>query len=492
MRLGQLLVGVEGAELRGDPGIEVRGLAYDSRLVQPGDLFMTWKGFVHDGHAFVGEAIARGAVACLVERRGVVPPGTAEVRVPDARLAIPWVAANFYGHPTRQIQLVGITGTKGKTTTTFLCREVLASLGPCGLIGTVAAVVGGRHQEVARTTPEAVDLQRTFRAMVEAGDRYCAMEVSSHALALHRVDAIEFDAAVFTNLGLDHLDLHGSREAYLAAKARLFSLLAEPRQKPPAKAAILNADDPASREIAPYAGAPVLWYGLGEGADVRGEGLTIEPSGLSMEVAYPGGCQPVRLRLTGRFNAYNALAAFAVGLTFSLDPPAIAAALERLAGVPGRFEPIPGRQPFTVIVDYAHTPDSLENVLETAREFAAGRVLVVFGAGGDRDRTKRPIMGEVAARRADRVILTSDNPRSEDPEQILAEIAEGVRRVPGANWRAIVDRREAIFAAIGEAAPGDVVVIAGKGHETYQIFRDRIIHFDDREVASEALRARGY
>jgi UDP-N-acetylmuramoyl-L-alanyl-D-glutamate--2,6-diaminopimelate ligase len=492
VRLGQLIADVEDARLRGDPGVEVRGLAYDSRYVQPGDLFMTWRGLVHDGHAFVGEALARGAVACLVEKPGVVPPPAAEVFVPDARPAIARVAARFFGHPTRQLRLVGVTGTKGKTTTAFLCREALATLGPCGLIGTVTAVVGGVNRQVARTTPEATDLQRTFREMVDAGDRYCVMEVSSHALALHRVDACEFDAAVFTNLGRDHLDLHGTQEAYREAKARLFAMLGEPREKPPAVAAVVNADDPAGEVMARRAAAPVVTYGFGEAAAVRGENLLVEPDGLRMRVAFPGGVQPVRLRLTGRFNAYNALAAFAVGLAFGAAPEAVAAALGRLAGVPGRFERIPGSQPFTVVVDYAHTPDSLRNVLETAREFAAGRVIAVFGAGGDRDRTKRPLMGEVAARLADLVILTSDNPRSEDPLAILDDIAAGVRRVPGAAWRVVADRRDAIFAAVGEAREGDVVLIAGKGHETYQIFRDRTVHFDDREVASEALRSRGY
>jgi UDP-N-acetylmuramoyl-L-alanyl-D-glutamate--2,6-diaminopimelate ligase len=487
--LRALLAGVGGAEVRGDPLRPVAGLAYDSRRVRPGDLFATWQGFEKDGHAFVPEAVAAGAVACLVERRGVVPPEAVEVYVPDSRRALSRVAANFYGHPTRSLHLVGVTGTKGKTTTTYLCREVLGTLGPVGLVGTVQTIVGGQPR-IARgahlTTPEAPDLHAAFAEMVAAGDRYCVIEASSLALARHRVDDCLFRTAVFTNLSHDHIGgrEHPDLESYRAAKERLFRLL------DPAGHAVVNADDPAAGIMIRATAGEVTTYGLQAGADVRAEDIAVVPGGASFSVVHAGRRRPVRLRLTGRFNVYNALAAYAVGITAGADPDAAVAALERVSGVPGRFQVVPSLLPFSVIVDYAHTPDSLQNVLGTAREFARGRVIAVFGAGGDRDRGKRPRMGAIAAAAADVVILTSDNPRSEDPEAILADIAAGITRPPAGGVRTIPDRRRAIQTAVAEAREGDVIIIAGKGHETYQIFADRTIDFDDRQVAAEALAAR--
>jgi len=487
--LRELLAGVGGAEVRGDLSVQVAGLAYDSRRVAPGDLFATWQGFEKDGHGFVPEAVSRGAVACLVERRGTVPPQAVEVFVPDSRHALSRVAANYYGHPTRNLHLVGVTGTKGKTTTTYLCREVLSVLGSVGLIGTVQTIIGGEPRVAPGahlTTPEAPDLHAAFAEMVQRGDRYCVIEASSLALARHRVDDCDFKTAVFTNLAHDHIGgkEHPDAASYRAAKERLFWLL------DPAGQAVVNADDPAAPYMIRATKGQVTTYGFQAGAEIRAEAVEIDPNGASFTLVHGQARRLVRLRLTGRFNVYNALAAYAVGMTVGVDPEAACAALERVAGVPGRFQVVPSLLPFSVIVDYAHTPDSLQNVLGTAREFARGRVIAVFGAGGDRDRSKRPQMGAIAAAAADLVILTSDNPRSEDPEAILADIAAGIARPPSGGLLSIADRRRAIETAVAEAREGDVIIIAGKGHETYQIFADRTIDFDDRKVAAEALLGR--
>lgn len=493
MRLSELIAGLPGARLLRGGEAEVTGLAYDSRAVRPGDLFLCVPGFRHDGHAFIPEAAAAGAAAFVVERRGLVPPGRGEVLVPAVREAAAPLAARFFGRPSRELRLVGVTGTNGKTTTAFLVRAVLGRRGRVGLVGTVVNVVGGREEAPERTTPEAVDLQRLFRRMRDGGDTHAVMEVSSHALALHRADACDFDVAVFTNLTRDHLDFHGDMEHYLAAKARLFEMLGADAAGPKgARGAVINADDPAAARIRETCRVPVLTYALEGGADLRAEDVDLRLDGASFTVRHPGGATEVRLGLTGRFNVYNALAAFGVGIIEGLDPAEIAAALGEVPGVPGRFELVPGRQGFAVVVDYAHTPDGLENVLSAARRFAPGRVIAVFGCGGDRDRQKRPLMGEIAARLADRVYITTDNPRSEAPEAIAAEIEAGVLRHPGARHRVVLDREEAIREAVAEARDGDVVVIAGKGHETYQIFRDRTVPFDDRAAAGRALVGLGY
>lgn len=500
-RLADLVDGLDGARLLGGEAL-VTGLAYDSRKVRPGDLFLCVRGFRVDGHAFAPEAVARGAAAVVAERVEAVPPGVPAVLVPDTRRAMGPLAARFHGHPSRSLGLVGVTGTNGKTTTAFLVRAVLGRLGPVGLIGTVRNVVGGRDEEVLHTTPEAVDLQCLLHRMALAGDRWAAMEVSSHALALHRVAGCEFDAAVFTNLTRDHLDFHGTMEAYRDAKATLFRLLGrEPgRAKGLPLGAVLNADDPAWETMAAATSAPVVTYGLAAG-DLRATDLTLTPDGTRFTARWgdgfpglPPGEREARVRLPGRHNVYNALAALAVGLLAGAPPDEAVAALIEVEGVPGRLERVPGPQPFTVLVDYAHTPDGLENVLRAVRSFAPGRVLVVFGCGGDRDRTKRPLMGAIAARLADAVYITSDNPRSEDPAAIAAEVMAGARSEapPGKEPRLVLDRAEAIREAVAEARPGDVVLIAGKGHEAVQIFRDRVVPFCDAEVAALALRERGY
>ena len=504
VRLADLVAGLPLRLLRGDDAVGVRGVAYDSRRVRPGDVFLAWRGARYDGHHFVCDALDAGAVAVVVERPEAVPatlpPGAAALCTDDARALAGPLSARLHGHPTSRLVLVGVTGTNGKTTTTWLLREVLAPLGPVGVIGTVAATVGGQARPARLTTPEAPDLQTLFAEMAAAGDRVCAMEVSSVALARRRVEACAFDIAVFTNLTPDHLGPgeHPDFAHYRDSKRRLFAAVGRPVPGAPRKSGptgvAVNIDDPEGEAMAALAApvVPVLRFGFGSGAEVRAEGVEVDHAGTRFWIRHPGGRERCDLQLRGRFNAYNALAAFSVGLLCGVDPARAATALGRLAGVPGRLEPVPGNQPFTVLVDYAHTPDGLENVLRTAREIASGRVLAVFGCGGDRDRGKRPLMGAIGVRLADRVWLTSDNPRSEPPAAIVAEIEAGARPVAGACYQVEVDRRQAITAAIAAAGPGDVVVVAGKGHETYQVVGDHTVHFDDRQEAGAALARLGY
>ncbi len=451
---------MELCDLLGDgpAGVEVTGLAFDNRVVGPGTLFFCVPGFTRDGHDFAPDAVARGAAALVVARP--LRLGVPEVVVADVRAAMAVAAARFAGDPTRRLRMIGITGTNGKTTTAFIVRDLLEGAGvQTGLLGTVKSIVGGAEAAVKHTTPEAIDLQQTLADMLAAGDQACAMEVSSHALELRRADGIHWEAVVFTNLTQDHLDFHPDMEAYFQAKRLLFAAATDGVR-------IVNVDDPYGRRLAEE--FDCVTFALEREADYREADL-----------------EGVRLPLPGRFNVLNALGALAAAHALGVDVPA--AALGRVDAVPGRFEPVDEGQPFTVLIDYAHTPDSLDNVLRAARELAGDRrVLCVFGAGGDRDRGKRPQMGAIAARLADVAILTSDNPRSEDPEAILDEIEAGIT---GAHERE-VDRRVAIERAVALAAPGDVVVIAGKGHEQGQEFSDgRKEPFDDRVVASEALRA---
>jgi UDP-N-acetylmuramoyl-L-alanyl-D-glutamate--2,6-diaminopimelate ligase len=458
------------------PAVDVTALAFDNRLVTPGTLFFCVPGFTRDGHDFAQDAIARGAVALVAQRP--LGLGVPEILVDDVRAAMAPAAAALAGDPTARLTTVGITGTTGKTTSAFLVRALLEAGGrSTGLLGTVTAVVGGEQHAVARTTPEAIDLQRTFAEMLDAGDEAVVMEVSSHALSLHRADAIHWSVAVFTNLTQDHLDFHSDMEDYFLAKRRLFEAGPE--------IAIVNVDDPYGARLArdfPDA----IRIGLdAEDAQVRATAIEGDASGSAFVVDG----QALRTTLPGRFNVLNALGAVVVARELGVDDAAIAAGLARAERVPGRFEPVDEGQPFAVFVDYSHKPDALEAVLRTARGLTRGRVIVVFGAGGDRDRGKRPLMGRAAAEHADVAIITSDNPRKEDPEAIMAEIAEGMSTHPPAER--VVDRQAAIERAIPPAAPGDVVVIAGKGHERYQEFEDgRTVPFDDVAVAREALRAR--
>jgi len=473
MRLAELVEGLPGARVVGDGSVGVLELAYDSRKVEPGTLFCCVVGEKSDGHLFGPRAVEDGAVALVVERE-LTDVDVAQVVVPDSRAAMAPLAARFYGDPTARLRVVGVTGTNGKTTTAFLIHEVLkAAEFPCGLLGTVKQIVGGVEKEVVRTTPEAIELQSTFRQMLEGGDEACAMEVSSHAMTLHRADAIHFEVAIFTNLTQDHLDFHADMEDYFLAKRKLFE--AGP------KTAIVNVDDPCGRRLAGEFEC-VTFSAEGAEADYSARDVSFDAGGARFSV----GEMDLRTGLPGHFNVANALGAFAAAEAMGVGAEIAAAGLARAARVPGRFEPIDEGQGFSVLVDYAHTPDSLENVLRAARRLTAGRLISVFGAGGDRDRGKRPKMGRAGAELSDLAVITSDNPRSEDPEAIVAEVAGGAGGA--AELEVVVDRREAIALALGRAAPGDTVVIAGKGHEQGQEFESgRKIPFDDREVAREEL-----
>jgi UDP-N-acetylmuramoyl-L-alanyl-D-glutamate--2,6-diaminopimelate ligase len=469
MKLRKVMAGV-GVPAVAD--VEVTDLAYDSAAVRPGTLFFCVPGFTSDGHDFAPRAVEAGAVALVVERP--LELGVPEVLVPSVRAAMAPAAAAFHGDPTAALDVVGVTGTNGKTTTAFLVRALLEAAGrQTGLLGTVTSIVGGEERPVVRTTPEAIDLQRDFADMRRGGDVACSMEVSSHALELHRADAIHWAVAVFTNLTQDHLDFHPTMEHYFAAKRRLFQ--AAPR------AAVINVDDPYGRRLA--AELPdAITFGIESEAAVRATDVAFALTGSTFTVDGLDLLTP----LPGRFNVLNALGAMAAARALGVANDVIAEALGTAGRVPGRFEPVDAGQPFAVLVDYAHTPDSLENVLRAAREIARRRVIVVFGAGGDRDRGKRPLMGRAARALADLVVVTSDNPRSEDPEAIIADIKAGTGNGPGVET--LVDRRAAIARAVQLAREGDVVVIAGKGHEQGQEFEGgRKVPFDDVTVAREAL-----
>ncbi|HET7226827.1 MAG TPA: UDP-N-acetylmuramoyl-L-alanyl-D-glutamate--2,6-diaminopimelate ligase [Candidatus Eisenbacteria bacterium] len=485
MTLRQLVEEMDEPEVRGDAGVTVTGLAYDSRRVRPGDVFFGLSGLRHEGAGFVRQAFASGAAAAVVARGAALPPPTGPlVRVAEPRRALAQAAACFNGHPSRALALVGVTGTNGKTTTTWLVAAMLEAHGrACGIVGTTGIRFGRELRPSPFTTPEAPELQAVLRELVEANVPAAALELSSHALHQRRCYAVECDATVFTNLTHDHLDYHGTLEAYLDAKRMLF----DGRNGPTAKrvTACINADDPAGARVAEAAGrgGQRVWRYGEAGAELRIAAARAVPGGLDVEfvdgLRAPAETHRFVLPMLGRHNAWNAAAAWLAAR--ALDVPAGIArrALASFGGVPGRLERVERGQPYEVVVDYAHTPDALARALDAAREHARGRVLVVFGCGGDRDRAKRPVMGGVAAARADHVWVTSDNPRSEDPAAIAAEVARGA----GDAAEVELDRRAAIGAALAAARAGDVVLIAGKGHETTQTIGDRVLPFDDREVA---------
>jgi UDP-N-acetylmuramoyl-L-alanyl-D-glutamate--2,6-diaminopimelate ligase len=468
--------------------VEARGVTHDSRQVAPGWIFVALRGLKTDGSQFVPQAIANGAAAAVADRGPAGDPGVTWVVVKDARLALALLAAEFYGHPSRRMQVVGITGTNGKTTTSYLLSAIFEAAGiRCGLMGTVTYRIGAREVEATRTTPEAPDMQRMLRQMADEGCGACVMEVSSHALALRRVDGTRFAAGVFTNLTRDHLDFHADMEDYFVAKRRLFEML------PPDAPAIVNLDDPRGTALTDMVAKPVT-YAINRAADVSPGPLSYSLAGLRFDVRTPEGIGHVRSRLVGRPNVYNILAAAATAAALRVPLDAIERGLEELAGVPGRFELASSPDDdITVVVDYAHTDDALRNLLETARPLAERRLITVFGCGGDRDRSKRPLMGMVAARLSDVVVITSDNPRGEDPERIIEEAKRGAQpelRNGDTELLTIVDRREAIQQAVRLARQGDVVLVAGKGHEKYQEVGGRVLPFDDVAVAREALAAR--
>jgi UDP-N-acetylmuramoyl-L-alanyl-D-glutamate--2,6-diaminopimelate ligase len=480
---GDLLVSVHG-----DGDISIHGLSFDSRAVNPGDLFFCVPGMQTDGHRFAAAAVGSGAVALCGERPTSMD--VPEVLVTDARRAMAQMSAGFYGSPADDLLLIGVTGTNGKTTTTFLIESILRAAGrTTGLIGTIETRIASERRSGVRTTPESLDLQRLFSEMRERGVDAVAMEVTSHALVLHRIDGTRFASAAFTNLSQDHLDFHPGMEDYFAAKSSLF--VPERLEK-----GAINIDDPFGERLKRMVEVPSVGFGLTPAAEVRAVDVDLGPTGSAFAISSGEGEMNVVTSLVGSFNVSNCLAAAAACMQAGIDLGSIEKGIGALTAVPGRFESVDGGQPFSVIVDYAHTPDSLDNLLRAARSVAersGGRVIVVFGAGGDRDRSKRPLMGAVAASLADSVVVTSDNPRSEDPSTIIDQILEGVVAESSQGPNEVdPDRTQAICAAITRAKPGDVVVVAGKGHETGQELADRTIPFDDRIVAAEVLEDLGY
>ncbi|MDI3341518.1 MAG: UDP-N-acetylmuramoyl-L-alanyl-D-glutamate--2,6-diaminopimelate ligase [Sphaerobacter sp.] len=496
-----LLRGVPVVRCDGDPALPITDVCYDSRLARPGSLFVALRGGYTDGHRYLQDARARGAVAALVEAwEPALAEYPAAAAVPDTRAALPQVALNFFQHPADALGMIGITGTDGKTTTSYLVDALLRSAGlRTGLIGTIAVRVGDEivDHDARQTTPESLDVQRLLARMRDADVDWAILEATSHGLALHRLDGCPFDVAVVTNITHEHLEFHGSIAAYRQAKARLLERVAARPARPYATGVVLNRDDEGVRSIAAAAGAaPILWFSSrGNAADLRAEDVRLSASGTSFRLITPAGDATVHLNLIGGFNVDNALAAAGVGHLLGLSPDVIARGLASLPGVPGRMRRLDLGQPFTVIVDYAHTPDSLEKALRLIRSLVPGRIIAVFGSAGERDRTKRPLQGAVAARLADFSVFTSEDPRFEDPDAIIAEIAAGAREagaVEGRDYICVEDRRAAIRAAIERAAPGDAILLAGKGHERCIIYGAERRTWDEAEEAALALRERGY
>jgi UDP-N-acetylmuramoyl-L-alanyl-D-glutamate--2,6-diaminopimelate ligase len=488
MTIERVLQGVRlRKELPGDLGkAVVAGLEYDSRRVQPGFLFFAFPGARADGREFAQQAVEKGAIAAVSDIPA--PDGFLGrwIEVQHGRQALALAARNFYGNPGERLKLTGVTGTNGKTTTTFLIDAVLRAAGlTTALVGTVEYRLAGQVRPAINTTPESLDLYRLFEELEQAGGTHLTMEVSSHALALGRVYGIPFHTAVFTNLTRDHLDFHHTMEDYFAAKRLLFA----PEGTTAPDWAVINFDDQYGRQIGP---APhTLRYGFDEGADLRALSLEMNFEGLRFTVQHGGERVQLTSPLVGKFNAYNILAACGAALSYGLDWTTITRAIATSPRVPGRFESVQQGQPFLIIVDYAHTDDALRNVIAVARELHPKRVITLFGCGGDRDRAKRPLMAQATAQLSDYVVLTSDNPRSEDPLNIMNDALVGLRRFDTPHTIE-PDRAKAIRAALREAQAGDIVILAGKGHETYQVLKDRVIHFDDREVARDVLRELGY
>lgn len=465
---------------------EITSIENDNRKVTTGSLFICIKGYTVDGHDFAASAVKNGASAVLAERE--LPLNVPVIVVNDTVRAMAVLADAFYGQPSKKLHMIGITGTNGKTTTSHIIEQIFKDAGQkTGLIGTMYTKIGEQVFEVKNTTPESLTLQKTFKKMVDEQVDTAVMEVSSHALAYGRVHGTDYNIAVFTNLTQDHLDYHKTMEEYRKAKGLLFSQLGNAFNHAKPKFAVLNADDPASEEYAMNTSAHILTYGIDNHADLQAINITMTASGTSFDLVSPFGIRKVNIQLIGKFSIYNVLASIGAALVSGLPLENIISSVESVKGVSGRFEVVDAGQDYSVIVDYAHTPDSLENVLKTVQQFARKRIFCVVGCGGDRDRTKRPLMAKIACEYSTDAIFTSDNPRSEDPEQIIKDMEEGVK---GEVYTAIIDRKEAIRHAVSNASEGDVILIAGKGHETYQQIGDRTFDFDDRIVAREAIEER--
>lgn len=469
-------------------GIQITGIQYDSRKIELGNLFVAIKGLNSDGHQFIQQALDRGAIAVLISDEEYATVEYPWILVEDSRLALAEISAAYYNNPSEQLTLIGVTGTNGKTTTTNLIAHILEAKGnSVGLIGTIHNRIGQRIIESDRTTPESLELQCLLAQMVEEKIQYVVMEVSSHALELQRVACCAFDIAVFTNLSQDHLDYHRTMEDYCQAKTALFGMLDKSKVKSVPKTAIINIDDEHAANFMVATAVPVITYGLEKAASWQGQNVTITADGADFEVDG----SPVHLKLAGKFNVYNALAALACGCALGYETADVIAALETADGVAGRIQKVKGSEGYTVLVDYAHTPDGLRNVISTVRQFAKGRVITVFGCGGDRDKSKRAIMGEIAAELSHFCIITSDNPRTEEPNAIIADILSGVERIAKKEqYKVIVDRKEAIFYAVDMAKRDDVIILAGKGHEDYQEINGIKYHLDDYEIATEAITAK--
>ena len=507
MRFSELLQSIgEPVRVTGNTGVEILGLYYDSRKVASGGLFFALRGAAVDGHSFLTQAVRAGAAALVVEDDAGIPEGVTTVTVRDARLAMSRMAAAFYRHPTDGVPLIGITGTNGKTTTTYLLEAMLEKAGiPAAVLGTINYRFRGNVFASPHTTPESVDLQKTLRQLIDLGARAVVMEVSSHALEQRRVDGCRFDAGIFTNLTRDHLDYHHDMDSYLASKQRLFTELLAPDREKPVRHAVVNIDDPMGERIAGSAACPVITYGLIQDAAVSAKDVVFSTSGISGTLRSPEGAVPFSSRLLGRFNLYNILSAAAAAHALGVPLDIISSGIADHGKVEGRLERVENDRQVTVLVDYAHTGDALENVLKTLLELEPRRIITVFGCGGDRDRGKRPIMGEIAGRYSDLAIITSDNPRTEEPAAIIEEVRGGIlplalreyaesdfsTGISEKGFVRIESRREAIRLAARIAGPGDIVLIAGKGHEDYQIIGTEKHHFDDREEAERAFREGG-
>ena len=481
MKLSEVLKGIEEIEVRGDLEIDVPSIAYDSRKVENGGMFVAIVGFKMDGHNYIESAIQSGAKIIAMQEgaydAGMIPEGITVVFSKDTRKFLPMVACNFYGNPTRELKVVGVTGTKGKTTTTYMIKSILEHAGKkVGLIGTIANYVGDKCYESERTSPESLDLQRMFREMVNNKCDVAVMEVSSHSLVLDRVWGIDFDIGVFTNLTQDHLDFHKTFDNYLAAKAKLFTMCKE---------GFVNCDDMYAKKLMDMATCPITTYGIDNNPFVSARDIIITNSYSDFKMPFNKVIQRIKVDIPGRFTVYNALAAICVSIRLGAGVEDVLAGLENVK-VPGRSEVVPTTRNFTVIVDYAHTPDSLENILKASKVYTKGKIICVFGCGGDRDTAKRPMMGEIAGKLAGYTVITSDNPRSEKPEEIIRQIEEGMKKTNG-KYKVIVDRKKAIEHALRKAEKGDLILIAGKGHETYQEINGEKHHFDDREVVRELV-----
>jgi len=488
-KLQELVALLSDATVQGEGDLSIAALSHDSRQVVPGTLFVCLSGFKTDGHNYIMQAYNQGAVAVILEKEVEnIPEGLTVITVADTRDAIKAIAPFFYDYPSRKLRMIGITGTNGKTTTTYLLRSILQEAGfKVGIIGTIQNSIGERVVPTKNTTPDVIDLQSLLAEMVVSSMDYVVMEVSSHALALERVTGCEFDVGIFTNMTRDHLDFHVTFENYLAAKAKLFQSLGRIDNYKNGKTAIINIDDGAANFILHSTACRTITYGINTDADLKAEHADIKASGTQFNIVGSFEHIALQLKITGLFNVYNVLSAVGAALAEGIKIQTIKTALEKFESVPGRFELVKVGQPFSVIVDYAHTPDGLENVLKTVQQIAKKRIIVVFGCGGDRDRSKRPIMGKLAVKYGDIVIATSDNPRSEDPDVILDEIEIGIKTelTKGKIYEKISDRRQAIGRALQLAAKDDVVIITGKGHENYQILKDKTISFDDKEVVKE-------